>query len=77
MRRPIWTTTILLAIALAGCTRDRRDEPAARQLGREAHEAANDAQREAKKAAQEARKAGKEFREGWSEAKHNPPPPKR
>jgi hypothetical protein len=77
MRRPFWTVSILFALALAGCNDNRRGEPPARQLGREAHQAANEAQQEAKKAAAEAKQAGKEFREGWHEAKHNPPPPKR
>jgi hypothetical protein len=62
---------------LAGCAQDHRDEPAARQLGREAHQAADDVQRGAKKAAAEAKEAGKDFRQGWKQAKHNPPPPKR
>jgi hypothetical protein len=77
MRRRYWSATILFALALAGCTRDRRDEPPARELGREAHEAANEAERAANKAAAEAKKAGRELREGWHEAKHDPPPPKR
>jgi hypothetical protein len=77
MRRHISTAIVLSALALAGCADNRRGEPPARQLGREAHEAANDVERGAKKAAAEAKHAGKEIREGWKEASHDPPPPKR
>jgi len=74
MRRHISTAIVLLTLALAGCADNRRGEPPARQLGREAHEAANEAERAAKKAAAEAKHAGKELREGWKEASHDPPP---
>jgi hypothetical protein len=77
MRRHISTAILLFALALAGCADNRRDEPPARQLGREAHEAANEAELAAKKAAAEAKHAGKELREGWNEAKHDPQSPKR
>jgi hypothetical protein len=77
MRRHISTAIVLFALALAGCADNRRGEPPARQLGREAHEAANDVERGAKKAAAEAKHAGKEIREGWKEASHDSPPPKR
>jgi len=72
------TTYVLLAIGLGlmSCNRHdtRRGEPAARQVGREAHEASRELKREAKEAAQEIRKAGKEFREGWNEGKRQAPP---
>jgi len=69
---------LLLGLGLISCSRDngarRRDEPAARQVGREAYNASQEIKRGAKEAAQEVRKAGKEFREGWSEAKRDAPP---
>ncbi len=75
--RPSALTIVLAAgLALAGCARqDDHHEPAARELGREAHHAADDIKRGADKAAQEARQAGRNFREGWNEGKHDPPPP--
>ena len=57
-------------LGVSGCNRtdrDRRGEPAARQVGREAYDASQDIKRGAKKAAQELRKAGKELRKGWNE----------
>ena len=51
----------------------RREEPAARQLGREAYEASQDIKHGAKKAAKELRKAGKELRQGWNEARREDP----
>lgn len=75
MRQSLLTLSIATAIALAGCSHSRQDDNAARQLGREAHHAADDIKRGAKEAAHEAREAGKNFREGWKEARHDPPPP--
>ena len=76
------TTYLALAItatlALTSCTRRdtaHRDEPAARQVGRDAYTATQDLKRGAKKAEQDLRNAGKELREGWNEAKHDTPPP--
>lgn len=68
---------VLLGLGLISCSRDnrahRRDEPAARQVGREAYNASQEIKRGAKEAAQEVRKAGKEFREGWGEARREAP----
>ncbi|MCU1236676.1 MAG: hypothetical protein JWP63_4643 [Candidatus Solibacter sp.] len=62
-------------LAISSCN---RDEPAARQVGRDAYRASQEVKQGAKKAGQELRSAGKEIREGWNEAKHeNPPPPKK
>ena len=58
-------------LIFTSCNRDaHRDEPAARQVGREAYRASQEIKRGAKEAAQELRKAGKEVRQGWNEAKH-------
>lgn len=69
----VWLGAILAAIVgVSGCSRterDRRGEPAARQVGREAYDASQDIKRGAKKAAQELRKAGKELQRGWNEEK--------
>ena len=62
---------LMAGLILASCNRDaRRDEPAARQVGRDAYRASEDIKRGAKEAAQEIRKAGKDVRQGWNEAKH-------
>jgi hypothetical protein len=72
---------IMLAagMILASCNRDdRRDNSAARQVGRDAYRAQEELKRGAKKVEQDVRKAGKDVREGWDEAKHeSPPPPQR
>jgi hypothetical protein len=61
---------LMVELILASCNRDaHRDEPAARQAGRDAYRASQEIKRGAKEAAQELRKAGKEVREGWNEAK--------
>jgi hypothetical protein len=63
---------LAVTIAATSCNRDRRrDEPAARQVGRDAYRASKEIKRGAKEAAQELRKAGKEIRKGWSEAKRD------
>jgi hypothetical protein len=66
-------------LAITSCNRDdHRNEPAARQVGRDAYQASQELKHDAKKAGQELRSAGKEMREGWNEAKHKePPPPKK
>jgi hypothetical protein len=64
------TVLILAAVlGLSSCNRHRREEPAARVVGREAYEASQDLKRGARKAAKELREAGKELRQGWNEAK--------
>ena len=69
-----WGAILLLVgmMAASSCSRDKhRDEPAARQLGRDAYKASEEIKRGAKEAAQELRKAGKEIRKGWKEAKQD------
>ena len=59
-------------MGLAGCSREdrvRRDEPAARQVGRDAYKASQEIKKGAKEAGRELRNAGKELREGWNDAK--------
>lgn len=76
-----WYIALVVAggLGLASCDRSdrRREEPTARQAGREAHDAAQELKRDAKEAATKLKKAGKEFREGWNEAKHDDPPPRK
>jgi len=65
---------IAVALGLGACDRrdsTKRDEPPARQVGREAYNLKQELKREAKEAAKELRKAGKDVREGWNEAKHD------
>jgi hypothetical protein len=71
---------IMLAagMILASCNRDdKRNDSAARQVGRDAYRASEELKRGAKKVEQDVRKAGKDVREGWDEAKHEDPPPPR
>ena len=73
-------TLAMLAVGLtmASCKREaHRDEPAARQVGRDAYRASKELKRGAKEAAQELRKAGKELREGWNDAKRDEKSPPR
>ena len=70
MRTSYITIAIAAILSLCSCTRrdaNRRDEPAARQAGRDAYEASQEIKHGAKEAAHELRQAGKEFREGWAE----------
>jgi hypothetical protein len=63
---------VAVALGLGACDRrdsTRRDEPPARQVGREAYDLKQELKRDAKEAAKELRQAGKEAREGWNEAK--------
>ncbi len=69
MRLYVMALLLAAGLMISSCNRDRRDEPAARQVGREAYRASEEIKRGAKKAAQELRKAGKEIRQGWNEAK--------
>jgi hypothetical protein len=75
--RILYSTAFLLALGLVSCNSSNRaahrDDPAARQAGREAYRASQEAKRAGKKAAKELRNAGREFREGWGEAKHQRP----
>jgi hypothetical protein len=71
---------IMLAAGMVftSCNRDdRRNDSAARQVGRDAYRASDELKRGAKKVEQDVRKAGKEVQEGWNEAKHEGAPPPR
>lgn len=78
MRISYITLAVFAGLTLMSC--DRR-EPAARQAGREAHQASEELKHGAKQAAHELRNAGKEFRQGWNERRaettHEPPPRRR
>lgn len=71
MRRPYLFAVLAIAIGLGGCA--RREEPTARDAGREAYEAGQAIKKGAKKAAREIKEAGKDFREGWNEARRKDP----
>ena len=71
MRRSILFMALALGIGLGGCA--RREEPTAREAGREAYQAGQAIKKGAKEAAREVREAGKEFREGWNEARREDP----
>ena len=64
MRTSIIALVLTCGVGLTSCT--RRDEPAARQVGREAYDASQEIKHGAKTAARELKEAGKEFREGWA-----------
>ena len=78
LQRVLSIAMVLAALGgLVSCNRHdkgRRNEPAARQIGREAYGATQEIKRGAKEAAQELREAGKELRQGWKEAKREDPP---
>ena len=64
------TALLIAGSMLSSCNRDtHRDEPASREVGRDAYRASQEIKRGAKKAGQELKNAGKELREGWNEAK--------
>jgi hypothetical protein len=72
MRATLLVTVLAIGAGLTGCARNdppRRDEPAARQVGREAYQAGEAIKKGAKEAAQEIREAGKELRQGYNDAK--------
>jgi hypothetical protein len=79
MRRIRFTmTALVLLVTLSACSRtQRKGEQTARQVGREAYDAAQEVKRGARKAAQEIRKTGQEIREGWNEAKREDKSPKK
>jgi hypothetical protein len=69
---PLVMAGSLTVLSVSCAHRDRssrRDEPAAREAGREAYRASQEVKRDAKKAAKELKNAGKNFREGWSDAR--------
>ena len=71
MRRSYLLTVLAVAIGMNGCA--RREEPTARDAGREAYQAGQAIKKGAKEAAREIKEAGKEFREGWNEARRKDP----
>ena len=69
---------VVAVSTLVSCGRDtHRDQPAAREVGRDAYHASQEIKRDAKKAGKELQKAGKEIREGWNEAKREDTRPKK
>lgn len=63
--------TVMAAVfAMTGCNRDS-NEPAARQMGREAYKFKEKSKAAAKELGHELREASREAREGWNEAKRN------
>jgi hypothetical protein len=71
MRNRYVVLVVLAGMGMISCS--RREQPAARQIGREAYDASQDIKRGAKKAAKELRNAGKELRQGWNEARREDP----
>lgn len=65
-----WAVIFGCALGLVGCNTDRRDEPVARQAGREAYKVQKQAKKAAKELGQDLKQAGKDARQGWNEAKH-------
>jgi hypothetical protein len=72
MRTSCLALLFLMGLGTVSCSRrdDRRDEPVARQAGREAARASKEVKEGARQAERDLRNAGKEFREGWNEGKH-------
>ena len=63
---------IIVGLNFSACSReDHRDEPAARQVGRDAARASEEIKAGAKKAGKAIQKAGKELRQGWNEEKRD------
>ena len=64
------TALLIAGSILSSCNRGtHRDEPASREVGRDAYRASQEIKRGAKEGGQELKNAGKELREGWNEAK--------
>ena len=65
-----WFGLLLFSsLAFTSCSQTpRRDQPDAREAGREAYRASQKLKREAKDAANQLHDAEKEFRQGWGEA---------
>jgi hypothetical protein len=72
MRTSCLALLILLGLGTVSCSRrdDHRNEPVARQAGREAARASQEVKEGARNAERDLRNAGKQFREGWNEGKH-------
>ena len=71
MPKPLLLATVTAALALTACA--RREEPTARELGRDTYQAGEKIKKGAKEAAREIRDAGKEFRQGYNEARREEP----
>jgi predicted small secreted protein len=75
MRTSCLLTILAIAISLSGCA--RREEPTAREAGREAYQAGQAIKKGAKEAAREIKDVGKEFSEGWKEAQRKDAKPRK
>ena len=83
MRTSVIALVLTCGFGLISCARRdepaRRDDPSAREAGREAYDASREIKQGAKTAARELRDAGKEFQQGWRErqreSKDPEPPP--
>jgi hypothetical protein len=78
MRRFGPVLIVVAGLALSSCNReDRRNEPVARQVGRDAARTSDEIKREAEKAGKALKKTGKELREGWNEEKRDSSRPRK
>jgi hypothetical protein len=59
-----------LLISCSNSQQQNRNEPSAREAGREAYRATEDLKHDAQKAERELRDAGNQFKNGWNQAKH-------
>jgi hypothetical protein len=66
---------LVITLGLSGCA--RREEPTAREVGREAYQAGQAIKKGAKEAAREIKDAGKEFSQGWKEARREDKKPRK
>lgn len=84
MRIPGFTLAIFIALGLISCDRSdtaRRQEPPARQAGRDAYQTSRQIRKGVQEAAHDLQNAGKQFRQGWNEQRsqtshQNPSRPK-
>ncbi len=70
MRSWVIFPAVAAGIALAGCNsdRDHKQEPVARQAGRDAYKLKEEGKRAAKELGRDLKNAGKDARQGWQEA---------
>ena len=73
MRISLLSLLLIAGLGAVACNRHERNEPAAREAGREAYHASQEVKKGAKEAARDLHNAGREFREGWTEARHEDP----
>ena len=76
MRIPGFTLAIFIALGLMSCDRSdtARQEPPARQAGREAHQASRQIRQGVQEATHDLQHAGKQFRQGWNEDRNQTSP---